>query len=69
MESQWEEEDVPGEGGSVVTEGSDEGLIVLFSAGQGGDLAELSDEMIRKHGETVRVDNGGPSKPDRAFWT
>lgn len=53
----------------MVTGGSDEGLIVLFSAGQGGDLAELSDEMIRKHGETVRVDNGGSSKPDRAFWT
>lgn len=53
----------------MVTRGSDEGIIVLFSAGQGGDLAELSAEMIRKHGETVRVDNGGSSKPDKAFWT
>lgn len=43
----------------MVTGGSDEGLIVLFSAGRRGDLTELSAEMIRKYGETVRVDNGG----------
>lgn len=57
------------DGGSVVPGGSDKGLIMLFSAGQGGDVAELSDEMIRKHGETMRVDNGGSSKPDKAFCT